>query len=566
MDRRLQTCSGVTRWLARFGVLALLLHTACSDGSTVVDASIPDADTAGDAGPARSDGGIFDAGPPGAANCSEPAADPVACCVGSPESRCCDGVPQISLDTRGCANGTPLSDCVGAPLRVFGVMEPTVEEGFVVAGPGPNFGGAALGSGFDSRGVNGTLSARVRVPEMRCRDECIDAVGVVFLDRVPEGFEQARIRFGVLVNGSRNRVQIYETGDVATTFNLATGVNEFIVRSRIDGTLEAEVPTPEGTRTYSARLSPDERLVPAVIGRTEDPGPEGFVSIESAWFDSATCDAPRAITADDAPARATLPSSRPAVFVAEGGQLSVFFANAGAIERVDREPAGTFGGPGVVLAPDANERFEDPWVVDVDGTIWLYAMHEDGSGERRLARVQSTSVAAFDRADVELLLRPSDVSGFADLRAPSVLARDGELLLYAQVELEDGREGIVELSSVDGGTTWSQTRSDLLREARPESLFAYDRDEITDPAVVRAGELYRLYYAARQGTRWRIAMMVSSDRQRWYDIGPVLGPDDQGYDAIGVRGPAPFVGADDRVSLYYWASDGVTGSLGLATP
>ena len=104
------------------------------------------------------------------------------------------------------------------------------------------------------------------------------------------------------------------------------------------------------------------------------------------------------------------------------------------------------------------------------------------------------------------------------------------------------------------------------REARPDDLFAYDRDEVADPAVVHSGGLHRLYYAARQGTRWQIAMMVSSDRVRWYDIGPVLGPDDEGYDALAVRGPAPFVGADGRVSLYYLASDGVLGSLGLAAP
>lgn len=561
MDRRLHTHSDVIRWLARIGALTLLLHAACSSPSGVGDGGPPldiDADMASDAGVASVDGGALPF-----AGCESPDANREACCVDSPSTSCCNpNTRPIALDTRSCSDGQELGACTEAPVQVFGTNAPTVlADGNVVGGSGPNFSGLALGNGFDPRGTNGTLNTWVDVPDMRCRDECIDVVGVTFLDRVPQGFEEARVRFGVLINGSRNRVQVIEGGEVVQTYNLSAG--EFEIRSRIDGTFEADIPSTEGERRYTTRLEPGERLVPAVITRNEDPGPEGFVTLQSARFTSQTCDAPRAITSDETPA---LPSvdGRPAVLFREDGSLSVFVTNNGAIERVDRDTGGALGAASVALSPDANETFEDPWLVEHGDNLWLYAMQTDGIGERALVRVPAQAGEVFDRADLEVLVRPTDeLPGILDLHSPSVVEREEQLAIYAQAELDGGGNALVELRTADG-VQWVHVRT--LREPRPDDLYGFERDEVADPAVVHAGGLYRLYFAGRQGTRWTIALMVSPDLSNWYDVGPVLSPDDEGYDALAVRGPAPYVNTGDRVSLYYVASDGVLPVLGLATP
>jgi len=84
--------------------------------------------------------------------------------------------------------------------------------------------------------------------------------------------------------------------------------------------------------------------------------------------------------------------------------------------------------------------------------------------------------------------------------------------------------------------------------------------------MITADGLFRLYYAGRRGTRWSVGLLVSPDLETWFPVGAVLSPDEEGLDAIAVRGPGPFVAADGRVGLYYRASDGVLTSLGLARP
>ena len=75
------------------------------------------------------------------------------------------------------------------------------------------------------------------------------------------------------------------------------------------------------------------------------------------------------------------------MFEPEGGPLSVFYANLGAIERVDRDMSGALGAPTIVLTPDANETFEDPWVVELDGvrrTVSLMLLPEAEVGQHLL--------------------------------------------------------------------------------------------------------------------------------------------------------------------------------------
>lgn len=551
------------KWLARIGILALLALPACAGEANERDG-----------GPPADDGGMYvDAGPsPIARDCNSPAADRTACCVGSADPMCCGrSSDSIPLDPSLCGDGDFASCGLDPDLGEFGATPPTIMSGALVNGAGPTLGGVQLGGGLDPRGANTELRGTIEVPEVRC-DDCIDVAGLAFLDRIPTGSERASIRFGLLVNGAIDLVQVVVSGEVVDTYTLPIGQNEFKIRTFIDGSLEADTP---GHRFDLPPLALPERIYPVVLGRTVDPGPEGFVSTLSAVLETFACDAPAAIQRVEAPvyrADTATAVGRPAVLArGPSGDREVFFAGEGGIEVAAADATtGALDPPRVAVSAGVNDTLEDPWVLDATSGLQLYAVRRDATGAgvvvRGVAEPGTTTFGALDP-----VLDAAEIEGVEAIDGPSVLdLGGGELDMIVRATLDGASDALIRLVSDDDGLSWTLPSEALdAYDARIYTTsadpFAFDADELAEPAVVFAGGLYRLYYAGRRGTRWTIGLLVSPDLVDWYPAGAVLGPDDDGYDAIGVRGPAPFV-QGSAVGLYYLATDGVSTTLGYAGP
>jgi len=139
----------------------------------------------------------------------------------------------------------------------------------------------------------------------------------------------------------------------------------------------------------------------------------------------------------------------------------------------------------------------------------------------------------------------------------------------ARRQLEGDATWLVALESLDGETfDWAGgTRADsIVRAPNPDDAFALDRDEVASPAFVEVDGTWRLYYAARRGQRWSIGLLVSRAGTAWRDLDAVLEPRGNGFDALSVRDPAPWVTTNGDVQLYYVASDGLDDVLALAGP
>ncbi len=500
----------------------------------------------------------------GRVTCDDDDADPDACCVGSAEPTCCQGsgVRRL-LDLTGCPDGA-FADCAPFDQAVFGVVDPTVRDAALYLGDGVNLAGVALGPGYDPRGFNADLSARVVVPEALC-DGCIDVAGVALLDRVPDGAERAPMRVALLANRAIGQAQLVIAGEEDYTFNLPTGTAELWLRTFIDGGVEIEI-TGERPTTYRIEIPLPERLVPVVLGRAVDPGPAGPIAVREAAFQTRPCDAPAALRPAEAPVLTSVEAprlGRPSVVV-HGGERLLFFASSGAIQVATSAPDGALGPASPALEPQANEQLSDPWVVADPAGLALYVRSDDPDLGARVLRVAAGD-RVFDRdaATVELTAQDLGVDAIGAVTVFEDVARSAPRMV-AHVLERSGQAAFWLLEPEPGGNGWRPV-APRIATANAGDLFAFDRDVIEGPAMIYAGGLYRLYYAGRRGTRWTIGAYVSPDLERFYPVGPVLAPRDEGYDAIAISAPAPFV-TGGRVGLYYLASDGVRTSLSVAGP
>lgn len=591
--------------VARLGTILLLLLPACAgiEGSAADDAG---GASGADGGVGFADGGgaPIDAGPPplgdersgvgggvcydgfdndddGFGDCADDGCTMDAvCCVGS--AACCTPGTPVRLMIPAACSDTAVSDCVGLDpaLVPFGTVGPDFESGGLVPQGGASYGGVALGPALDPRGLNVALSAQIEVPATRC-DDCIDAAGIGFFEAIPDPGERAAVQVGVLVNGGRDQVQVLVADRPVQTYPLEPGTLSVSIELTIEGRATIRgIPGAADLALDGIELP--EALTPVVFGRTDDVAGVSSVSVRDATATSSHCDVPAALRrrADPLlPASSTTwtPTGLGRIAIVDVGtpdahRPRVLFAHEGELLAAGPngvgELIGSSGPPDVMITPPVGfETLHDPWLVrDADRVIAFFAGARSTDGKRQLLRANGSIV--FDAFGA-----PTDVSLPEDAESvdgPTVWIDDASRWrMIARVDQGDGPRLVALISDDDGESfDWVNGRleASIVRAPIPDDVFAIDRDEVGEPALVRVGGTWRLYYAARRGQRWSIGLLVSEEGLAWRAMDAVLMGDGAGFDALGVRSPAPLPWDGDDLRLYYVGTDGSREAVGLAGP
>jgi hypothetical protein len=584
------------RTLAVAATCALIVLPAC-DGEpdigvredAAVDATAPSLNDGGIAVPAERDDLCYDEADNdsnGAVDCEEPTCHvEVACCVGSARSECCDPTGTTStLSLAGCVADGPADGCVTADPApaFFGAASPVIEDGALVPQGGAGHGGVVLRE-VDPRATNVVLDATIEVPVARCGTDCVDGAGIALLDAVPVAGAPAVARFGILVSGSRDEVVVLLADEPIARAPITNGSSTYRIEIDITGSAVAFAGEAELARVSDLDLP--SRGVLAVFGRTQNRGPdEEAVRVRSASATTRSCDAPAALARGVAP---VLPWSgatwdprqvrRPSVvtYDASGVRRALMaYGYEGQIHLAGRTGFGEFRsatsdpGPPALVLPAELASARDPWLLVHQARFVLFFTGVDAAGRTSIWKSTGDADYAQSFSAPVRVLSPLDF-GFDAIDGGAILVDgfEGSWTMVARARTGEEHR-IVRFDSSDEGLSWATTGV-TLREPRTNDLFAFDRDEVAAPALVRypdaQGRLIdRLYYAGRRGTAWRIGLLVSSGADRWRAVGPVLEPA-AGFDALGVTDPAPVV-EDGVLRLYYAGSDGTRFRIGVSGP
>jgi hypothetical protein len=210
---------------------------------------------------------------------------------------------------------------------------------------------------------------------------------------------------------------------------------------------------------------------------------------------------------------------------------------------------------------------DDPWLVadEAAGRWQLYFTVRTARNASSIGRVSSGPgfAATLDPATFVGVADPD--SAFPKLEQPTVA---GDLMIARAANVDLGM--LVRLVP-DGPDRWVPDGDTLadgeVHQPHFDDLFAMDRDEVADPALVQVDGVYRLLFAGRRGTRWSIATLVSLGGEYWYQpLGehPLWESDGAGFDALSARDPVAWED-DGRLRILFVGDDGVTGAVGRAT-
>lgn len=573
-----------TMRMARLGTLLFLFLPACLSASgteATRDGASPD----GGAPPGLEQGvGCYDGldnDVNGLSDCSDPACGGPVCCVGSGSPDCCqpDPVPTTFEVPADCVGDLGCAELDPAQVP-FGQVAPIFEGGGLVPQGGETYGGLALAAAQDPRIVGSTIVATIEVPAGRCTS-CIDAAGVGFFDGLPTAGERGSVRLGALVNGGRGELQVIVTDEVVGAIPIEEGTHTLTLISNIDGSANVTVASePEPAIAYETILLQGLELPPTLrpvaFGRTQNRAVgESAVNVRGVTLSRSRCDVPSAL---DRAASPVLPSAsstfapsglglgRP-TFVEWSGRKVVAFAHDGELliaePTADGNLVGASGPPdSLYLNPPGVVALSDPWLVSDGAVLYLYFAGEADDGTRSIWQTGATD---FDfGAATEVLVPPA---GYDSVDGPTVWREGTTWRMIARiVGATDSRlVGWVSNDGLEWQLDGTSVQTATVRAPDLENTFAADRDEVATPAMVRVGGTYRLYYSARRGSRWSVALLVSEDLQSWRSMGAVLEGSDSGFDALGVRHPAPIWGTSPP-GFYYLGTDGITAAFGRAGP
>lgn len=507
-----------------------------------------------------------------------------SCCVGTSSSICCLPSETVLLPYESCGADLGSCDAVTAAFDVFGTARPRVEV--VGRDAAPTFlpggqsddGGVLFPGRLDPRTGSIRLRAQVAssvVPPI----DALDALAVGLVDAQAEPATLSRVFPAVAFVISRNRqeVGLVIAGETVERWPLPDeAFHEYELVVSPDGTIRFTSDWATDPIDARAVLALDGSLRMAAYGRSANPGGTGSPAPVRARLLSLVteaCDMPAALHRADDPVTVAangehLVLERPHVLRYDDGsgvQDWMVLEVDGEIHLARRGPEGyvlstSYGtpalrDPGEEWAADA---VSDP-VLRWTGTqleLWFTGWSgQVGTVARALFETESGRFE-FDRA----VLRPEDhpsVSSF-DHAAPFDL---GEALHVVVRERRGAGHRLALYALSEDGASFVQ---ELV--ASREDLFAFDRDEVASPAVLFREGAYRLYYAGRRGTRWSIGLLVSHDGTLWRAPvdGALLRGDGEGFDAIGVRDPAPLIEPDGSLSLYFTGVDGARARIGHA--
>ncbi len=577
--------------VARHGTLLLisLLLGACggddgvsdmTDAGTFADASVPPSE-------ARDCYDNVDNDENGVTDCRDLAcAASTLCCVGSGNDGCCESTgTSVTLSLAGCGDGDA-SACLGSDPSIVLFGAPIIENSALVPQGGLGHGGVVLGSPIDPRAGNIELIADIDAPPTRCSD-CVDGAGIALLETLPAADGSAIVPLGVLASGARNEVLVLVGDEPVARTALATGVTRYRIELDVEGNARVYAGSELLTSVGGIRL-PTQAL-PAVFGRTANrPAGVAAISVQSASVTTRACDAPSALVRRSAP---VLPWSgatwsprevrRPSVVVWDEGTTRhalMAFAFEGQVHLAGRTGIGEFRnalgdpGPPAFTLPAELAAARDPWLA-IDGDHFvIFFVGVDADGATSVWRSDGEPAYSETFGAPVLVLSPSTLSVDA-IDGPSVLADTSTWTMIARVHVDESHH-LVELVSQDG-VGWGFRNGTLeaatIRSPQDLDLFAVDRDEVAAPAIIVRSDpsgvaIRRLYYAARRGTHWSIALLVSepSAPTVWRALSSVLEPG-SGFDLFAVSDPAPVV-EDGILRLFYAGSDGTTFRIGVAGP
>ena len=532
-------------------------------------------------------------------DCADPScqAGYPSCCVGASSATCCEDAVERTFPMDACTGS--LSGCTSLGAFVlFGSPPPSV--GVAMGDTLPSFtaGGDTDHSGMVFPGVLDprlgeiALRAEIAASSDEPTGGQIDALalGLVDADTNPSAVSTVTPVVAIQISRNRHELALVLLGDVVQRWAITDPLfHEYALAIQPDGavSLTRDGATPP-LFERSAALPLGAPLRAIAYGRTDNPTGSASPPVRARGLavTTRTCDMPGAITrsADTVvPAPLADTSWADGIERIENPHVLRWVDGAGATQvrmalvvdgeiQLAQPGAGGFqlirnlDDPALVVSEAwASEGVADPVLrAPATGPLELWYTGYAG-GEGTIGRALWDVASGRFVPDRSIL--GADDTG-TSYEQPSLYELGGQLFLVATVRDASGNR--IDVFRMDGDTaTFTQT----VTRPRGDDLFAFDRDEVADPAVIVIDGVARLYFAGRRGTRWGIGALVFHDADVMTWMAPpqpqVLAGDAEGFDALGVRDPAPFsIEAADgtrELRLYYTGTEGVRMRIGVAS-
>lgn len=539
------------------------------------------AETAGDSARTCYDG--IDNDMDGAFDCGSAACLGLAsCCVGS--ATCCEPAPGPSGDLSSFHDcfGLPIDSCL-AGVKPFGDPLP-----FVVR---DRSGASWLQPGGDDRYDSGIIyddpvdlaTHRLRIAArlaqaIGCDGTCREGVAVGVTEQTElDVASHVRPVAALLLSGARGTVSLVIDDVLVREWDFATVgggdaslPQQWYLTLRPDGRIVVEVPTGELFEASFMRRAP-VRVV--VYGRSRNPGTDtplgarvGSVTTEvslcdmtAAWSDrgAAVISVPRTTGTVDVP-----DVDAPTVVRRDDGTTWFAIETRAGIawgrrqsESVPHELAMYDPATSLAIAhepPYEGCRVGDPELVEDAGTLrMLFTV--GGCGDDRIE--VATAPAGEGRFGSAIaVLRPSEI-GATGIDDPTIAQHvSGMWVMVARAHYAGERSRFVALLARSLEGPWTRVIGGDV-----ETVGA-DADEIAEPSLTIHHYAWHLHYAARQGTRWSVALVTSDELLYWRAFGTVVEPSAQAYDRLGVSAP-DVVANRSSLEMFYVGRDGARGTL-----
>lgn len=501
-----------------------------------------------------------------------------SCCVGVADATCCVPGTPVDMGIASCTDG--VSSCANAAgFDLFGARSPAfsdiTEDGNAVVPNGDELidSGAVAREPIDPRAGDIVLTAQIAMGERV--DGELETLGFGLLDASVSMATPRAVapRVGAVLTRNRRALMLMVNGERVDSVELNEPTPiDYTLRVRADGGVSltfAGLATP-----LVATMRLDEPVRAAFWGRTPataDAAPRLLaftVAQDRCDMPNALMPGPIVVPAPSDPdptwPRETLVLSRPHVLRFNDGTERTWMAlNAdGNIHVAEPGGGGFIDAVGDrVLEPVATTWAEDGldypklrYTDDGGLELWFTGYDARGHGTVGIARWDEVRQRFVDPMPVDGLSANARWS----YEGAAPFESGGQTYAAVRVSDDDGHRLALYLLTPDAPAM----EIAVLTAPRPDEPSAFDRDEVDAPAVVQIGGIYRLYYGARLGSRWSIALLVSDDGIEWRAPLGVIAGGGTGFDVLGRRDPAPFV-ADEQLQLYYAGSDGVFTRIGV---
>ncbi len=537
----------------------------------------------------------FDNDEDGATDCGDSGcAEFATCCVGSGSVSCCEPLDRVYWQSWASCT-TTVGECAPG-MEVVGDPLPILVDGAVAATNEAEFpSGVILEEPFDPLGSNLRIVFEASAPT--CLQECYSNIAFG-LTGVPFRIGTFPIHFALTID-IRPSVDgddggfILAWGREIGRFSVPdAALHKYAFDLQADGTATVlEVDDAGETLrvildTFEVDLPDPVHLVIAgqqvSAGAGDVPG-----RVRSVYVDRGVCDMPQrafpgaspviAPTAEgdlvsiDGVGRAKNAAGLEAVIVA-GTEAFYFFESDGADGY---QPVGETPTPvltAAMLSTIAATRITAPWLVaDEDAGVWqLYFTAWTGEATSVIARLSGTANFGFGFDASSLAVVVVGNSEFPAVTDATVL--DDTMVVRNALSgiYGDGSLSLLSMLRKDTEGTWSYFRSTLAESIIHRPAFgtgAFDKDEVSTPALVRLNGAMRLYYGGRKGTRRSMGLLVSDTGEGWHKLNgddPIWPRPASGFGFIWTHDPAPWV-EDGRVVMLYLGHDGVRSWVGRAT-